>query len=446
MSNSLDTLFTGDFYIDRRYGVSLVPSLVSMYTGKASTEKPENEKIQNVTKIYLSATSSVAEANTALNNSSNKVVVLDFKQPVVKYSTYYWLGTQTYITILQRLKNDPTVVGVVIDIDTGGGQVYGTPEMYDTVADFKNTKPIGFYTNGYLCSGGYYIAAPGSFIMANKRADAIGSIGGCTIIVDYNGLLEKFGAKVHTIYSDLSPDKNKGYRAVVDGSDSDYSSYIKEDLNPMVSTFHVDMKNARPQLNEEVFKGGTWTGDTAIGMGLIDKNGTLLDAIAEVFQEASNNNSNTNITMNTKELPQLQSVLGLNSPLASTEEKGTYLNADQLDAIESRFVELENSNTSLQTDLDAAKSNTELNEKLTASQSIVSAVETSIDSMLTSAGLDVKGTLTEKTAALSAKVTEMGKADGSKPTVIKVKETADSKNDFVDSNASHNQIANSIKS
>jgi protease IV len=106
--------------------------------------------------------------------------------------------------------------------------------------------------------------------------------------------------------------------------------------------------------------------------------------------------------------------------LASTPENGSYLNAEQLDALEKGLVDLEASKTTLQTELDAANANTDLNDQLTASQGTVTAVEASVNEMLTSAGLDVTGTLTEKTAALSAKVAEMGKADGSKPTVIKV--------------------------
>ena len=74
----------------------------------------------------------------------------------------------------------------------------------------------------------------------------------------------------------------------------------------------------------------------------------------------------------------------------------------------------------LQTQLDAALANTEAQEQLTASQGIVTGIEASIDGMLTSAGLDVTGSLTEKATALSAKVAEMGSKDGSEHTKPKL--------------------------
>ena len=39
-----------------------------------------------------------------------------------------------------------------------------------------------------------------------------------------------------------------------------YEPYIKNVLDPLVTTFQNDMKTARPQLDEKVFKGGTWNG------------------------------------------------------------------------------------------------------------------------------------------------------------------------------------------
>lgn len=425
MSQNLDTLFTGHFYIDKPYAAGLIPALISIYTGKNLIEKTEVDKIKDVTHVYLSTNSTTADVNSALNDSSNKVVVLDFKQPVVKYSTYYWLGTQSYIRILERLKNDPTVLGVVVDTDTGGGQVYGTPEMYDAVADFKKVKPIGFYTNGYLCSGGYYIAAPSSFIMANRRADAIGSIGAYTNIVDYDGLLEKFGAKVHTIYSDLSPDKNKGYRGVVDGTDPDYKKYIKEELNPMVLTFHADMKAARPQLKEVVFKGGTWTGSDSIEMGLVDSNGSLQDAITKVFELASSDNKNSNknksnlkpktMSKKTKSFPAIQSIIGIEGEGIATistvlGNKGVQLTESQLEKIEASIASHEAAITEERT-------------KVTTAEGKVTGIETAINTAITTAGLnvglDTTATSEVKVTLLGSKVVEYGKRSGAIATTPK---------------------------
>lgn len=268
-----------------------------------------------------------------------------------------------------------------------------------------------------MCSAAYYIGSASDYIIANKRADHIGSIGTMIYFIDFTGWYEKEGAKVITEYATKSTDKNKDYEELIKGNPE---SYIKNQLDPITEDFINDIKQVRSKVNEEVFTGKTYSASDAITMGLVDELGTLQTAIDKVFElakKSSNQNLNTDMS---KQLVKVQAILGLDAPLASTAEKGSYLNSEQLETLENGLVALEDSKADLQTQLDAAKNNTELSEKLTASESIVTAVEASLNEMLTSAGLDVTGTLTEKTAALSAKVTEMGKADGSTPTNVKV--------------------------
>lgn len=407
MGKKVDSLFASPFYINAEYAQSLIPSLYqTLVLGKIS-EKSEVDKEKDSISLKMDSGRS--------GSTATSVVVIGIKQPIQKFSDYYNLGSKSFMSIMANYANDPSVAGIVLDIDSGGGQVYGTGEFYDFIRAYS--KPTVAYTDGYMCSAAYYLGNATQYIVANKRADHIGSIGAYATIVDFNGLWEKLGAKVHEMYATESTEKNSDFREVFKGN---YEPYIKNVLDPIVATFHADMKATRPGLKEAVFAGGTWTGTKSLEMGLVDELGTIQTAIAKVFEladKSSNQNLNTDMS---KELVKVQAVLGLTAPLASTAENGSYLNAEQLDALEKGFVELESTNATLKTDLDAALANTEVKEKLTASEGVVTSVVASIDTMLTSAGLDVTGTLTEKTAVLSAKVAEMGKADGAKSTNVKV--------------------------
>lgn len=424
-----------------------MPSLISIFTGKNIVHKTETEKIKTITRINVNGNFSSIEND--LSTEAKKVVVIDFKQPVVKYSTYDWLGTQVYIAILNRIKNDPSVIGVVLDIDSGGGQVYGTPEMYDTVKEFVAVKPLGVYTNGLLCSGAFYIAAPATFIMANKRADAIGSIGGYTVLVNYNGMLEKYGAKVYTLYSDLSPEKNESYRGVMDGTDEGGKKYIKKELDPMVTTFHKDMKGARPQLDPKVFLGGTWDGEQAIAMGLVDLNGSLLDAIAEVSKRAEkSNNTNSNnktnsknktMSKNTKRFPLIQGIIGITGEgigtiATMTGKKGVQISEEQLGKIEAA---ISGHNAAIKKEKDA----------VTKAEGSVTAMETAIDAAVEkaglTAGLEKDATASAKIDLLGEKVVEYGNRPGGKVTTPKA--TGDKFEDedgIVNASDDHNELYN----
>ena len=407
MKNNLHTLLSGAFYINPMYAASCIPTIYKSMTSDSMNEKSIDELILGV---------QMTSENPAIQSTAKKVVVLDFNQPVVKYDYYPWLGTQSYMNILKQLEQDSSVAGIVLKIDSGGGQVYGTGEIYDFIKNYS--KPIVAFTHGYMCSGAYYIAAPTDLIIANKRADAIGSIGAYATIIDTDGIWEHFGAKVHSIYASKSTDKNSDYNEVV--QNSNYEPYIKNQLDPIVETFIQDMKSVRPQLSEEVFKGGTWTGEQSLEMGLIDAIGTIEDAINAVYDLAVQSNNFKNENMNTKQLPHVQAVLGLNAPLASTEELGSYLNAEQLDTLEARIEELETSNTTLQEAIDASVLDTSIQDQLVVAQSSVTGMEASIDTLLVSAGLLVEGTIEEKTAALNATILEMGSKDGDSHTALKL--------------------------
>jgi protease-4 len=122
----------------------------------------------------------------------------------------------------------------------------------------------------------------------------------------------------------------------------------------------------------------------------------------------------------TKKLPRVEAVLGLEAPLAIS-ENGTFLNEEQLDTVEGQLEILETQNTSLTEQL--AEANTshqsavaEIERQLTGATNGLTAAEASVDAALTNAGLPVEGTLTEKLAALNTYTEVKGKKDGTSHT------------------------------
>ncbi len=401
--------------VSESYLDALIPNFVkSVISGL----EPVDKTITELETAFVSYVESSSDVNQIDN--TGKVVVIDFIGPVVKYNDWWYgiLGTQEYMQLLDRFKNDPAIAGVVLKTDSGGGQKYGTPEFYDYVTEFKKTKPFVIYTNGLLCSGAYYFAAPSSYIIANKRADAIGSIGIYTEIFDWNGYYESIGLKVHTIYSDLSDEKNKSHRDVISGEDKNYKNYIKKELNPDGQKFIDDMKSARPQLKEAVFHGGTWNGEEAIEMGLCDANGTLQDAIDKVYElskanddSSTSNKNKTNLktktmSKNTKSFPLIQGIIGITGegvPTISTlsGKKGVQISEEHLGLIETA---LSNHDKAINTEKD----------NVAAEKGKVTAMETAITTALGKGKLtaDAGATNEAKIELLGSKVFEYGKRSG----------------------------------
>lgn len=419
MAKQIQNFFQGSLYIHEAYLDTLIPLYFKSLT---ASEADNGKSIEELESSHISIVSSSASEVDSTENTA-RVAVINFIGPVIKYYDWWYdmLGTQEYMQILNRYKNDPSIAGVVLNTDTGGGQKYGTPEFYDFINDFKKIKPLVIYTNGLLCSGGYYFAAPSSYIIANKRADAIGSIGIYTELFDVNGYYESLGLKVHTIYSDLSDEKNKSYRDVMNGKDKDYKNYKKKELNPDGQKFIDDMKAARPQIKEEVFHGGTWNGEQAVEMGLVDANGTLQDAIDKVFElsQSNNNNSNSNITnkktkktmsKKTKKFVTLQALIGIEGDGIATistitGKTGVQLKEEDLGKVETAL-------SGHAAALTAEKG------KVTAAEGKVTAFETAVDAAITAADLTssvtAETTVEEKITLLSNKVVELGSQPGAK--------------------------------
>jgi len=407
--NGLQNLFSSNFYIDGQYAMSFAPTLLQLVNGNIELEeKPIDKLISN----------SLSESNS--QDSEKSIVVLSIKQPIIKYTNawYGWLGSKTFISILKNLESRSDVLGVVLDIDSGGGQVYGTPEFYDFIRNFS--KPIVAYTDGYMCSAAYYIGNGTNYIVANKRADAIGSIGAYSSFIDFTGILEKLGAKDHTFYATKSTEKNSEVREILEKSN--YEPYIKNILDPMVETFHNDMKATRPGLNEAVFKGGTWGAEKSLELGLIDEIGTIETAILKVVELSNSDNLNSNTDMSKENsFPKLAAVLGVEEVEAKkanifSSSETVSLSVDQLSAIEAALTDPGDSQklADLQTQLQAAKT------AQTNAERKVSDLDNAVTAAITKAGLteEKKATTAENVDFLADKLIEYGAKDGAVPTNV----------------------------
>ncbi|KKM05296.1 hypothetical protein LCGC14_1755580, partial [marine sediment metagenome] len=296
--SNLHSLFNRPWYIEQNYAQGHMPLVMGILTGNTLGEKDDVKKKPSLVRL--------ADVQASPGSTDTRVAVLNIKNPIVKHDQFCGpQGTKSMMRQLDRLKGDDSIAGVVLDIDSGGGQAYGTPEFYDYLMDYP--KPVVAYTDGLMCSAAYYIGSASSEIIANKRAEAIGSIGAYSQLFDLDGFYEKQGVKVHTMYATKSTEKNKSYRDAMKGEEF-YGSYIKEELDPLVDNFISDMQAARPNINSEVFKGATYSGEKALEMGLVDALGTLDTAIQRVFELSEKQNPKS--TQMSKNYPKIETVIG----------------------------------------------------------------------------------------------------------------------------------------
>lgn len=414
--------------------------------GKDLSTKLEEREPEVFVSVKKSKTAMIAASSfDNKTNQSDYVAVINLKDPIYKYSQECGpQGTKSKMRTMDSYSKDPNCVGVVLDIDSGGGQVSGTPEFYDYIKSYS--KPVVSYTDGLMCSAAYYIGSAASYVIANSRADAIGSIGVMIHFIDVAGMYEKKGAKIITEYATKSTEKNKAFEELLKGNPE---LYIKTELDPIAEDFINDIKAVRPSVDASVFKGGTWNASDSLEKKLIDSIGTLQDAVDKVFELSNSGTSNSNKNSNsknkktmskkTKSFPVIQQLLGIKeSGIATlstiTGKSGVQLTEAQIEVLESTLAGHEVAIT-------AEKG------KVTEANAAVTALEGVVNTAVTTAGLDasVEATATteSKITLLGAKVAEYGKRAGAKITTPKAEgdsfEEADS---IVNASDSHNDAYN----
>lgn len=257
--------------IDKNYLLSLLPSI---FLGYKNNSFLSSDKIEQ---SFATSIQNQIEANSQ-NGASKFPVIFNIIGPIVKYTDWNYLGTQSMMRILSSIDRNPNVSGVVLNIDSGGGMVSGTAEFADFISRMQ--KPTISYTNDYQCSAAEWIASACQYKMAGPFASAIGSIGTLMSFQDFSAMFEKWGAKIYEIYADQSSEKNIDFRELMKGNEKPYKQHLNNITDNFISTIKA---NYGEDLQDDghVFKGKTYTSEEALNIGLVQEIGTINDALAK---------------------------------------------------------------------------------------------------------------------------------------------------------------------
>ncbi len=297
---------------------------------------------------YSTSGARISYSGLDSSNKGNVVAVIPVIGPIMKYDSCGDPGTDTIEAWVRKAGNDINVRGIVLNFDTPGGTVNGTPKLAETVAEVSKKKPvIAFVDSGMMCSAGYWIGSQATEIVASYRLDLIGSIGVFTTYMDFNAAMSaKYGnAKIEDIYSRLSTEKNIEFKKWL----ADDKAPTQDYLDTIASDFIAVVKSGRGdrlmKTKEDPFKGGSFYATEALDMGLIDSIGNIDFAMNRVFQlsepsaanPSSNANSNHNDTMSKISLvayPAILSALNMSAENATEVE----FTAEHLTAINAAMV------------------------------------------------------------------------------------------------------------
>lgn len=192
------------------------------------------------------------------------------------------LDSSAEVDWIRRLREDPTVKGILVRVNSPGGVVGPSQELYRALERAGREKPVVASLGSVAASGGYYVASAGHKIMANPGT-LTGSIGVKLELTNLQGLMDKLGIARQTLGSGQFKDAGSPFREMTDEDRASLESVVMD----MHSQFVRDVARGRRMSLEQVQSladGRLLTGLQALEHGLVDVLGGREEAI-ELLKE-----------------------------------------------------------------------------------------------------------------------------------------------------------------
>ena len=187
---------------------------------------------------------------------------------------------------IDELIADTNNKGLIMYVDSPGGGVYESDELYLKIKEYqdKTKRPVYAYFGAMAASGGYYISAGADKIIANRNCWT-GSIG-VTIgtLFDFSELLKNYGIKSETItsgankamgsnYDELTPEQLAIFHGLIDEAYAQFTGIVADERGLDIETV------------KKIADGRIYTAKQALENGLVDKIASFDDAKADMLTE-----------------------------------------------------------------------------------------------------------------------------------------------------------------
>ncbi|WP_177193974.1 S49 family peptidase [Dyadobacter sp. SG02] len=225
-------------------------------------------KMSGATMIQKDGFFAAAEKGDTIGKGS-AYGVINMVGPIYKYG---YNSSKMLMAYLRAMESDERIGGIKLVVDSPGGMVHGTREVFETIKNFS--KPVLSVIDGYAASAAYYQIAGSSRIVATQPNDQIGSIGTYQSMADWNAFYKSMGLPFYDVYATASTEKNEAYRQVIE-SEGKHTELAKKQLDAYNGLFVADVQAGRGDRltgkGQDPMKGRLFFPSEAVTNGLIDE-------------------------------------------------------------------------------------------------------------------------------------------------------------------------------
>lgn len=210
--------------------------------------------------------------------ATDRIAVISFEGTISPPFTSRWLRQ------LKQAREDETIQGVLLVIDSPGGFVADSHQLYREIQKLAKAKPVNVAMKRIAASGGYYIAMgigeQGTIYV--EPTTWTGSIG--VIIPRFNAteLAEKFGIKSEPLVTGPLKDTLNPFRDMADHEKTVWGAIMDDAFSRFVSVIADNRKQLDDVSVRQLATGQIYTANQAIENHLVDRIGYVEDAVEEM--------------------------------------------------------------------------------------------------------------------------------------------------------------------
>lgn len=259
--------------------------LVDQIGAKADCESWMNEQIgksDNERLHYVSIDEYAAATPLSPSNykAKDKIAVVYMEGEIVSgHKEYGVVDDSRYVKLLKTLRRDDNIKAVVLRINSPGGSILAAENIYRQLIELKaDGKKLVVSMGDLAASGGYYLSAPADSIFAQPNT-LTGSIGVFSLIPNpARALDEKLGVKFDTV---RTGPYSADFTIMFPWTERE-NNYMQQRTEAYYELFLNKVAEGRHMTRDavhEVAQGRIWSGRKALELHLVDKLGTMDDAI-----------------------------------------------------------------------------------------------------------------------------------------------------------------------
>ena len=188
------------------------------------------------------------------------------------------IGGNAYADLIRKERKDTTIKAIVLRVNSPGGNAIASDIIWKEVELASKVKPVVISMGNYAASGGYYISAPGTKIFASPTT-ITGSIGVFGLIPNAGKLMnQKLGISTQTVNTNKNSDFPSVYRPMRVYEKDVMQLSIEQVYSDFVNKVSSGRKMGMTAV-DSIGQGRVWSGNDAVGIGLVDEYGGLITSI-----------------------------------------------------------------------------------------------------------------------------------------------------------------------